>query len=254
MAKKTRHCPHENRTKVFRRSRSSRLVCCEECYRQELRKDIVQSQGEERVQWLEFLRDLDMTGAFKKPPKNPVEVKEFNPMCLKFVRPVTPERQNGSGFKLYRVRSKGILTSYFMGQFVELGVPTIAQAISSKAFATSGETYKPQIHIYKQEPKAYDYIDGVLIQGTYQEATVEDDTVIVAQMFTPQYIIVPKLARFWPNVTTTALWFATLLTVESTLGLLIKSDVSSEDTRQLVEGFLPTREHYSRLHKALWEY
>jgi hypothetical protein len=71
MAIKTRHCPHEPRTKTFRPSRSSRLICCEACYFAELRKVIVATMGEAMAARLDVVKGLNFQGAFLKfTPEN----------------------------------------------------------------------------------------------------------------------------------------------------------------------------------------
>ena len=66
VATKTVYCPHEPKTRTFRRSRSSRLVCCEECYFLELRKTIVEALGEDVARRLDVIKKLDMSKAFPR--------------------------------------------------------------------------------------------------------------------------------------------------------------------------------------------
>ncbi len=63
MAKKTIYCKHEPHTKVYHRSKSSKLVCCNECYLMEISKVLVESQGEEFVLFLDMVKSLDFSKA-----------------------------------------------------------------------------------------------------------------------------------------------------------------------------------------------
>jgi hypothetical protein len=60
MAIKNRYCEHEPTTKIFRRSKSSRLYCCDACYYKEVRKDCVEMFGEEFVVFLDNIKKLDV--------------------------------------------------------------------------------------------------------------------------------------------------------------------------------------------------
>ena len=66
MAVKTRHCGHEPETRVYRRSKSSRVLCCYECYRKFLREELVEQFGEAFVESLDYINNLDMGEAFKR--------------------------------------------------------------------------------------------------------------------------------------------------------------------------------------------
>lgn len=65
MAVKTRHCGHEPETHVYRRSKSARVLCCQECYIKFLRDELVEQFGEDFVSHLDYIRDLNMDGAFE---------------------------------------------------------------------------------------------------------------------------------------------------------------------------------------------
>ena len=64
MAVKTRYCGHEHAIKIFRRSKSSRLHCCKECYYKEVRKVCVEMFGEEFTLKLDKIKLIDMSRAF----------------------------------------------------------------------------------------------------------------------------------------------------------------------------------------------
>ena len=77
MAKKTRYCEHEPKTEVFNRSRSSRFVCCKECYLAEIRKVLIESFDLKFVQKLDWIKTLDFSKAFKECPGEYVDNKEY---------------------------------------------------------------------------------------------------------------------------------------------------------------------------------
>ena len=63
-SKKVRYCDHDPKTKIFNRSKSSKLVCCDTCYLMEIRKLIVESFGEEFAQKLDHIKNMDFSKAF----------------------------------------------------------------------------------------------------------------------------------------------------------------------------------------------
>ena len=64
--KKTNYCPHEPHTHVYRPSKSSRMICCSECYLKFIRQGIVDSSGEEFAEHLDWVNSSDLSLAFPK--------------------------------------------------------------------------------------------------------------------------------------------------------------------------------------------
>ena len=75
MAKKTRYCEHEPKTEVFNRSRSSRFVCCKECYLAEIRKVLIESFDLKFVQKLDWIKTLDFSKHLKNVPESMLTTK-----------------------------------------------------------------------------------------------------------------------------------------------------------------------------------
>ena len=61
MAKKTRYCLHEPHTHIYQASKSSRLVCCRECFLLSIRKEIEESQGKAFCDKLDLIKKIDMS-------------------------------------------------------------------------------------------------------------------------------------------------------------------------------------------------
>ena len=70
MAKKTRYCPHvtelTKNVRTYLRSKSSKVICCRDCFLQFIRQEIVETQGEEFAQRLDAIKALDMSKAWPK--------------------------------------------------------------------------------------------------------------------------------------------------------------------------------------------
>ena len=173
-------------------------------------------------------------------------------MCIKTVNLVPKERRKGVGFKYYTVHKNGNLTSNMLGTKCTLGVPSIAAA-TSQIPAASGEEYLPLIHVYKEnEPRweEAENVDGVWIEGYYEGATVEDDTVIVVQGFTPLKVLTTLLPKDYfftgRTITPTSFWFLTQNGIPPIQ--------SNSFTRDFLKKFIPTRRHFKALKKVMWDY
>ena len=64
MAVKRRYCPHEPKARIYRRSRSSRVICCETCYFHFVGLEIKEAQGEEFLIILDRINDFNFSKAF----------------------------------------------------------------------------------------------------------------------------------------------------------------------------------------------